>query len=379
MKLAIINLTGGGMSGGHKSYIANILPRLAASDKIEKILCASPVGFKAETWITPSPKLNLALCEPFKFTSSAPDKQLRAALDAFRPDVVFVSVERHFNYPAAPIVTIVHNMAPLVSIKTTSGIREKLQSWARRFETGRAVRGAAAVIAPTAFVGEALVSGLGVEKEKVSLIHFGQSPIPAPVPPADKIIGLLKDGFIFTAGSFEIYRGFEDILRAFADIKGRYPGLKLVIAGGTRAATCGYRSNMETLAASLGLSSDVIWPGHVSQQELGWYYSHCSAFALTSRVESFCFVALEALAHGCNCIATESPCLPEILADASLYYKAGDSKGLGAGLLEILARDKETREQASRNAVDRAARFSWDKAADETIDVFMKVSANGKS
>ncbi|MEI7482584.1 MAG: glycosyltransferase family 1 protein [Elusimicrobiota bacterium] len=379
MKLAIINLTGGGMSGGHKSYIANILPRLAASDKIEKILCASPVGFKAETWIAPSPKLNLAVCEPFKLTRSAPDKQLKATLDAFRPDVVFVSIERHFTYPAAPIVTIVHNMAPLVSIKTTSGIREKLQSWARRFETGRAARGAAAVIAPTAFVREALVAGLGVEKEKVSLIHFGQSPVAAPIPPADKINDLFKEGFVFTAGSFEIYRGFEDLLRAFADIKWRYPGLKLVVAGGTRLATCGYKSRMETLAKALGLSRNVIWLGHVSQQELNWYYSHCSAFALTSRVESFCFVALEALAHGCNCIATESPCLPEILAEASLYYKAGDFKGLGHGLLEILARDNETRKQASRKAAERAARFSWDQAADETINLFLKVSVNRKS
>jgi len=362
------------MSGGHKSYIANILPRLAASDKIEKILCASPVGFKAETWIAPSPKLSLTVCEPFKLTRSAPDKQLKAALDAFRPDVVFVSIERHFSYPAAPIVTIVHNMAPLVNIKTTSGIREKFQSWARRFETGRAARGAAAVIAPTTFVREVLVAGLGVENEKVSLINFGQSPVPTPVPPADKITDLLKGGFIFTAGSFEIYRGFEDLFRAFADIKGRYPGLKLVIAGGSRPATCGYRTSMETLAASLGLSSDLIWPGHISQQELGWYYSHCAAFALTSRVESFCFVALEALAHGCNCIATESPCLPEILADASLYYQAGDSKGLGAGLLEILSRDKGAREQASLKAAERAARFSWDKAAAETMDLFLKVS-----
>jgi len=114
MKIALINLTGGGISGGHKSYIYSILPRLAASDKIERILCASPANFRAETWIQPSPKLTLTVCEPFKFLRPAPDKKLKAALDAFQPDVVFVSLERHLNYPGAPIVTIVQDRKSVV-------------------------------------------------------------------------------------------------------------------------------------------------------------------------------------------------------------------------------------------------------------------------
>lgn len=42
MKIAIINLTGGGMSGGYRKYLKDILPRMAASNIVEEILCATP-------------------------------------------------------------------------------------------------------------------------------------------------------------------------------------------------------------------------------------------------------------------------------------------------------------------------------------------------
>jgi glycosyltransferase involved in cell wall biosynthesis len=376
MKLAIINLTAGGISGGHKNYIYNMLPRLAASDKVEKILCASPVSFKAEEWIPASPKVTLALCEPFSFIRPAPDRKLKPALDLFKPDLIFVSMERHLNYSGVPVVTLVHNMAPLVPIPTAAGILEKIKSLGRRFETGLAVSRASALIAPTAFVSDALVARLGVEAEKVSVIPFGHAPVPVTVTPPDSTLDLVKNGFIFTAGTFEIYRGFEDLVRAFAEIKRAFPGLKLVVAGGARPATSAYRSKMAALAETLGVSSDVVWLGNIPQEELSWFYSNCSAFALTSRVESFCFIAVEAMAHGCNSVATDSPCLPEIMGDTSLYYKAGDTVNLEKILAEILRRRKDEREHFSQRAKARSAKFSWDSATTQTLALFDRIIEN---
>ena len=41
MRIAIINLTGGGMSGGCRKYLQNVLSRMAASNNSEEILCAA--------------------------------------------------------------------------------------------------------------------------------------------------------------------------------------------------------------------------------------------------------------------------------------------------------------------------------------------------
>ena len=42
MKVAIVNLTAGGMSGGYRKYLKNIIPRLAGHPKMDAILCAAP-------------------------------------------------------------------------------------------------------------------------------------------------------------------------------------------------------------------------------------------------------------------------------------------------------------------------------------------------
>ena len=41
MRVAIINLTGGGMSGGYRNYLCNVVPRLAAHDDVDALLCAT--------------------------------------------------------------------------------------------------------------------------------------------------------------------------------------------------------------------------------------------------------------------------------------------------------------------------------------------------
>ena len=42
MKVAIINITGGGMSGGYRKYLQNVVPRMEKHDDVETILCATP-------------------------------------------------------------------------------------------------------------------------------------------------------------------------------------------------------------------------------------------------------------------------------------------------------------------------------------------------
>jgi glycosyltransferase involved in cell wall biosynthesis len=370
MRIAVINLTGGGMSGGHRKYLVNMLPRLAASAKVEAILCASPATLGVKNWLPPMPKVAFTDCRPFRFLRHSLEPKLRGQLDEFKPDVVFVSLERHIEYHGAPVVTMIQNMAPLLGAKTGDGIKETLKSWARRREAALAVKHAVAIIAPTDFVKDFVVKNLGVDKEKIAVIHYGHnSPHPNAEPPGPLRRDSL-DRFVFTAGSMENYRGLEDLIEAVSLLKKSAPGLKLAVAGGAREATTGYLQRLKDLALDRGVADDVIWLGNIPEAQLSWCYSHCSAFVVTSRVESFCLVALEALAHGCLCVSSDSPCLPEIFKDCSLYYKAGDAAGLAKALSAVLDQSPAQRAQTSVSAKKRAAQFSWDSAAEMTLELF---------
>nr|MDA8132013.1 hypothetical protein [Elusimicrobiota bacterium] len=128
MKLAVLNLTGGGASVGYRRYVSAVLPRLAAFDEVEKVLCASPAALGVEGWLEPSPKINFARCEPFRFLRHSPDPGLKAALDAFGPDLIFVPLERYIDYKGLPVVTVLHNMAPLAGVPTGGGLKELLKA-----------------------------------------------------------------------------------------------------------------------------------------------------------------------------------------------------------------------------------------------------------
>ena len=148
--------------------------------------------------------------------------------------------------------------------------------------------------------------------------------------------------------------------------------MKLAVAGASRLATTKYFESLKELAADLQVSADIAWLGNIPEGELSWCYANCAAFALTSRVESFCFVALEAMAHGCRIVSSDSPCLPEILGDTAVYYKAGNVPALSAGLLQVLSAGPRDGDVASSAALERAAGFSWGKAASATLDVFIR-------
>lgn len=371
MKLAILNLTGGGVSGGHRKYLINILPRLAAFPEIEKILCASPASMGGGGWLPSIPKVSYAPCEPFRPFRHGPGSALKAALDAFGPDLLFVPIERYLDYKNLPVVVMLQNMAPLAGVRTGFGFKELLVAAGRRHETRLALERAAAVIVPTGYVKNFLIGKAGLPAGKISAVHFGQNPASvSPRPPA--AFPFAGKEFVFTAGSLEAYRGLEDLLRALPGLRKKRPGIKLAVAGGSRPATEKYFSGLKALAAELQVEGDIAWLGNLPEEELSWCYFNCAAFALTSRMESFCFVALEALSHGCNIVSADSACLPEILGDAALYYRPGGERDFAAALLTVLFRTEAERLAASAAAAARAAAFSWDAAAAAALAVFKK-------
>lgn len=373
MRVAILNLTGGGISGGHKKYLSNILAKFNEAPELGAVFCASPASVNVREWVPGADKISFAECEPFVPFRHKPSASLKAALDAFTPDLLFIPVERYLAYAGKPVVVMLQNMAPLSGVKTGTGLREALVSIMRRYETRYALKRAAAVIVPTGYVKDFLVAREGLSAAKVHVIPYGDS-LEAAASRRPAGLPLAWDKFIFTAGSLENYRGIEDLLRAFPELKTKFPGIKLAVAGGARPGTFEYLEGLKKTAAALDLAGDVAYLGNVGGEELSWCYANCAAFALTSRMESFCFVALEAMTHGCGIVSTDNACLPEILGPAALYYQAGEHAGLAAALGRVLARGAEERFAVSAVTRERAASFSWDRTAGQTIELLCRAA-----
>ncbi len=115
MRIAIVNLTGGRMSGGYCKYLHSVIPRMAKRDDVEAILCTTSDSIGVQDWFDPMPSVKFVSCKPFRFLLPPRDAELLRRLEKFSPDVIFVPVGRAFNFKNVPIVSMIQNVEPFVN------------------------------------------------------------------------------------------------------------------------------------------------------------------------------------------------------------------------------------------------------------------------
>ncbi len=363
------------MSGGYRKYLQNILPRMAKHDDVEAILCATPKSIGVQDWFDPMPNVRFVSCKPFRFLFSGHDADLLRELEKFLPDVIFVPVERSFRFRKVPVVNMIQNMEPFVSINGNP-LRERFRTWLRRLDARKALKRSNKIIAPSEYIRDFLLHNLNVHGDKIGLVYHGVDLPENKDAHRPDIIPKGWDGqFFFTAGSIRPARGLEDLLLALKHLSAyREKSIRLVIAGESGYRMVGYQKKLKSLAQNNNLSNRICWTGNLNEKEMAWCYKNSQAFIMTSRVESFGMIGVEAMAHGCICVSANSSCLPEIFRDAAIYYPPRDAKALAEVIKTLLVWDNDQCKIMSEKAKRRAAEFSWDICAEKTVAVLAKAA-----
>jgi alpha-1,3-rhamnosyl/mannosyltransferase len=73
-------------------------------------------------------------------------------------------------------------------------------------------------------------------------------------------------------------------------------------------------------------------------------------------------------------IATRIPALQETLADAAILLEPVDVDGLARAIIEILEKEERSREMSS-SGLKQAAKYSWEKAAALTYEIYRQVAS----
>jgi glycosyltransferase involved in cell wall biosynthesis len=382
----MINLTGGGFSGGYRKYLKNMLPRLVEHCDVDALLCVYPEGNDITKWFRQMPAADYCTCNPLTLSHFAhiPDRKMAECLRVFSPDIVFLPVDRYIRHDGVPVVNMVRNMEPFVPNMRGDTLQEMFRKFIQRKLTGNSVRRADHTIAVSGFVKDYLTVTLHAPENKVSQVYHGLtlSPIGSCIRPVSIPIGW-DGGFLFTCGSVRPARGLEDVLEALSYLKAQNMDLRLIIAGETVPGMRKYRDGLERLLASRGLTDNVCWAGNLKDEEIRWCYDRCSLFIMTSRIEACPNIALEAMSHGCVSISTDSLPMPEFFGDAAVYYSRGDVKSLCSAIQSVLTWNDEHRKEISERATMRASQFSWDSCAEKTVEALKKVimyfnNRNGK-
>lgn len=372
MKLAILNITGGGMSGGYKKYLLNVIPRLAAHSAVDSLLCVSAEQLNVHAWFTPMRNVEFTAYPPFSFIRGL-NGRLQKKLEQFTPDIIFTPVERPVKFRRVPVVTMIQNMEPLAGGFDGGYSLPERMKCRLQYAAGKiAVKKAARVIAISGFVRDFLIKTWHIPREKIGLVYHGLSRENNMVYTRPEAIPADWEGeFLFTAGSIRPARGLEDLVFAAQNFDAGSLGIKgVVIAGETVPDMLKYKQRLLTSARAANTALRFIFLEGVSPPQMAWCYAHCRVFVMTSRVESFGLIGLEAMAHGCLCVAADNPCLPEIFGSCAVYYTPKDAIGLAHAIRLILTKGKSAHAEISRLARSRAAEFSWDKTVDSLVGEF---------
>jgi SAM-dependent methyltransferase len=175
-------------------------------------------------------------------------------------------------------------------------------------------------------------------------------------------LGLPKEApLLLTVRNLEVRTGVDTLLRAMPRVLSRREDAQLLIAGAGSL-----RAELETLAASLGIATQVRFLGFVPDAELPLYYQAADCFVLPTReLEGFGLVTVEALACGTPVLGTPIGATPELLdpLDPTLVFDAATPEAIGDGVLRFLDRVErdpgaiERLRQAARAHVER--RYDW--------------------
>jgi glycosyltransferase involved in cell wall biosynthesis len=112
-------------------------------------------------------------------------------------------------------------------------------------------------------------------------------------------------------GKLKLQKDFPTLIRAFAKIRQKRPSRLVILGEGPQ------RSELASLASSLGVGGDVDLPGFVSNPFA--FLGHSSVFVLSSLFEGLPSVLMEALACGCPVVSTDCPSGPFEILDGGRY------------------------------------------------------------
>ncbi len=167
-------------------------------------------------------------------------------------------------------------------------------------------------------------------------------------------------------------KGIRFLLEAAAQLKPRFPDLKVVLAGD------GFeRPELARLAETLGMASDVTFLGWVPNTELPPYYRAAALSVIPSLEEGFGIPAAEAMGCEVAVVASDAGGLPEVVENGvtGLVVPRGDSTALAQAIGSLLA-DPDRRRVMGQAGRARALRlFDWDRSAEQFEQIYREVAA----
>lgn len=356
-KIVIDARESGTGSGRYVDKLIEYLHRLQPKHTV--ILLAKAERLKYLSEIAPS---FVTIETPFKEFTFGEQIGFLRQLNGLGADLVhFPFVQQPVWYRGRTVTT----MQDLTTIRFNNPTKNPVVFWVKqqvyKWVNKRTAHRSVAIITPSQYVKDDVIAYTHVRPEKITVTYEAADPIHEP---AEPIAALEGKQFLMYLGRPLPHKNLERLIEAFGLLQKDRPELWLALGGRKDELY----ERIEQQARAKGIQN-LVFTNFITEGQLRWMYEHCAAYVFPSLSEGFGLPALEALQHGAPLVSTNATCSPEIYGDAAAYFDPLDVPGMAARIAEVLD-DPLMREELCEKGRRRAAQYSWQRMAEQTLEVY---------
>ncbi|SRR5690554_2508825 len=231
------------------------------------------------------------------------------------------------------------------------------------------VRRADAIIAVSQATKNDLMRHYGTPDNKITVVHEAAAPHFRVVPNSEvarvRAKYDLPERFLLSVGTIEPRKNLTRLVEALARLRKGDRHLQLVVVGSKGWMFDEFFAKIE----ELGMQGAVRMLGFVPDEDLPAVFRAATVYVMASVYEGAGLPLLEAMACGVPVVSSRESSLPELGADVPRYFNPHDVDNMTEVLRQVLE-DEALRAHMAAQGPVRAGRFSWQRAARETLDVY---------
>lgn len=207
-----------------------------------------------------------------------------------------------------------------------------------------------------------LIDILNISKDKISVTHLGVE--------SNNSFKVEKLNYhrpyLLYVGNRAGYKNFKSLLETYVNSNTLKSDFDIVAFGGGA-----FTNEENTILKKYGIQDKII---HIAGNDklLQSLYQSAHAFIYPSLYEGFGLPPLEAMANSCPVITSNTSSMPEVVGNAGCYFNPSDINSIDKAINDVVYNSK-LRDKLISNGMIRLKEFTWEKCAQETLQVYKHV------
>ncbi len=225
------------------------------------------------------------------------------------------------------------------------------------------------IIAVSPNVKKALLTRLGINSKKISLVLNGVNLNQFNPSYKKHSFNNITKPYILFVSVIDKNKNLETLIQAYNQLSGEIKNRYIIVVAGKKGNAY---ITVKKYIQKFNLSKQVLFLGHVTEN-LADLYANASVFVMPSLYEGFSLPVLEAMASKIPVIISNSIAVAPFVKNGVITFNPNNTTELKSALERILL-NPQYAHQIAQKGFEISKNFSWEKTALATLEVYKKVN-----